>query len=301
MGDAAFLNSVDDLTKALAREKFLATKGLSTALFLSLKMKRPLLLEGLAGCGKTEVARTLAPLFDTQLIRLQCYDGIDTHEALYDWNYSRQLLHLRATQSDLTANDDANKLEKDLYTNEYLLERPLLKALRQNKSPILLLDELDRADVDFEAFLLEFLEEFQVTIPEIGTIKAEHPPIVIITSNRTRELHDALKRRCVYHWVDLPDSEREEQIIRLRLPEISDDLAHSVATAAAKLRQLDLLKQPGVSETVDWARAIHLLAHDGNPTLDTYKATLSTVLKDREDYDSVVQNIELLLTPRAQA
>lgn len=290
--DLVLPDTIDDLASSLEKQSFFASQGLATALFLALKLERPLLLEGMVGCGKTEVARVLAPMLNTVLIRLQCYEGLDTHEALYDWNYSRQLLHLRAAQDTVK---DGTRQNEDIYTEEYLLERPLLKALKQDKRPILLLDELDRADPDFEAFLLEFLEEFQVTIPEIGTITAKHKPIVIITSNRTRELHDALKRRCIYHWVDLPDQAMEERIIQARLPDASDVLAKQVASAVARIRDLDLLKKPGISEAVDWARAITLLAAGKIPTADVFQSTLSVVLKDHGDHQLVEKNLKTVL------
>lgn len=286
----AIANSVTDLLADLEGVGYLATKGLATALFLALKLRKPLLLEGYAGCGKTELARTLAPLLSTTLIRLQCYEGIDTHEALYDWDYARQLLQLRAVP-------DHSAWKQELYSAEYLLERPLLRALKQPESPVLLLDELDRADADFEAFLLEFLEEFQITIPEIGTIKAEHPPIVIITSNRTRDLHDALKRRCIYFWVDLPNAEQEEKIIRAQAPNIDQKIAMQVAAAIAKIRELDLAKLPGTSEAVDWARALTLLGSGKSPTAEDFRSTLSVVLKDRSDQSLVEDMVESLVSP----
>ncbi|MEM9168076.1 MAG: MoxR family ATPase [Pseudomonadota bacterium] len=295
MGAGKAFETVDALSKALAEHNFLPTKGMATALFLALKLEKPLLLEGLSGCGKTELARTLAPMLSTTLIRLQCYEGIDVHEALYDWDYSKQLLHLRSIQAVDGAASDPRRSATDLYTDEYLLERPLLSALKQPQRPVLLLDELDRADVDFEAFLLEFLEEFQVTIPEVGSIKAAHAPIVIITSNRTRELHDALRRRCVYCWVDLPDPEREERILRVRNPDIAPDIVKAVVGAAARLRSLDLRKHPGVSETADWARAIHLLANGASPSTDYYRETLSAVVKDRDDLALAEANFDALI------
>lgn len=290
--DLEIPDTIDTLTSSLERQNYFASQGLATALFLALKLERPLLLEGIAGCGKTEVARVLAPMLNTTLIRLQCYEGLDTHEALYDWNYSRQLLHLRAVQA--TAKEGAGQSE-DIYTEEFLLERPLLSALKQDKRPVLLLDELDRADADFEAFLLEFLEEFQVSIPEIGSIKAKHKPIVIITSNRTRELHDALKRRCIYHWVDLPDQAMEERIIQARLPDAPDVLAKQVADAVARIRDLDLLKKPGTSEAVDWARAITILSAGKMPSAHDFQSTLSVVLKDHGDHKLVEENLKTVL------
>lgn len=283
MRAGATFSSAAALQAALYESHYLATEGLSTALFLALRLGKPLLLEGIAGCGKTEIARTLAPLLGTQLIRLQCYEGISTAEALYDWDYSRQLLHLRSLSAE-DSNQATTSNSGDLYSRRFLLERPLLAAIQAPTPPVLLLDEFDRADPDFEAFLLEFLEEFQVSIPELGTIRAAQPPIVVLTSNRTRELHDALKRRCIYHWMDLPSAEVEEQIIRLRVPEASNHLARQVAETLAAMRRLDLAKQPGASEAVDWARALTLLAAQDPPTRDDLKATLSVVIKDPHDY-----------------
>jgi MoxR-like ATPase len=219
-------------------------------------MRRPLLLEGEAGVGKTEVAKTLAVLLPAELIRLQCYEGIDAHEALYEWDYARQLLYVRALQEGEL---DARRRIEELYGPDFLLERPLLRAVRAGSSAVLLVDELDRADDEFEAFLLEVLSDFSVTVPELGTIAAAEPPAVVVTSNRTRELHDALKRRCLYHWIDFPDLEREVEIIRLRAPGVSEALARSVADAIARLRSLDLVKPPGVAEAIDWAQALALL------------------------------------------
>ena len=231
--------SVDEAQEALERASYLADRGLATAVFLALRMRRPLLLEGEPGVGKTEVAKTLAAALRADLIRLQCYEGIDAAQALYEWDYARQLLYARALQA---GEIDVSQRVAELYGPEFLLERPLLRALRAGPSAVLLIDELDRADDEFEAFLLEILSEFAVTVPELGTIATpDRPPAVIVTSNRTRELHDALKRRCLYHWIDFPDLEREVAIIRLRAPEVSDTLARSVAEAVARLRGLDLL------------------------------------------------------------
>ena len=270
---------VDDLQQALERESYLADRGLATAIFLALAMRRPLLLEGEAGVGKTEVAKTLARIVGAELVRLQCYEGIDASQALYEWDYARQLLYARALQAGEL---DVERRVADLYGPEFLVERPLLRALRAGPRAVLLIDELDRADDEFDAFLLEMLSDFTVTIPELGTIAAEEPPTVVVTSNRTRELHDALKRRCLYHWIDFPDLEREVEIIRLRAPGVSERLAGSVAAAIAALRELDLVKPPGVAEAIDWAQALDVLGAD---RLDPANArdTLGWAVKNRED------------------
>jgi MoxR-like ATPase len=280
----ALPTNVDDLTERLGDEAYLADRGLSTAIYLSLSLGKPLLLEGEAGVGKTEVAKVLSSLLDRELIRLQCYEGIDASQALYEWNYSRQLIAVRA----MDAADAATHVE-DLFGPEFLVERPLLAAIRAGDRAVLLVDELDRADDEFEAFLLEILSEFAVTIPEVGQIVAETPPAVIVTSNRTRELHDALKRRCLYHWIDHPDLDREVAIVRARAPHVGDALARDVATAVERLRALDLAKTPGVAETIDWANALAFLGAD---RLDLRLAadTLGAVVKDHED--------QALVTPR---
>ena len=267
-----------DLSDALARFYYLADEGLALAIYLALRLGRPLFLEGEPGVGKTEVAQTLARMLDAPLIRLQCYEGIDAAQALYDWDFPRQLLHLRASES----RDDARSVE-EVYSRPFLLTRPLLEALEVPRA-VLLIDEVDRADDEFEAFLLEVLSDFSVTVPELGTIRAEQPPVVIITSNRTREVHDALKRRCYYHWLDHPDFEREVAIVRARVPEASEQLASQVARAAQVLRSADLMKPPGVAETIDWTEALVAL---GAETLeaDLATATLGAVLKYREDQE----------------
>ena len=271
--------SVDDVERALAESSYLPDRGLATAIFLALEMRRPLLLEGEAGVGKTEVGKTLSELLGAELIRLQCYEGIDASQALYEWDYARQLLYARALQAGEV---DRQSRVEELYGPEFLLERPLLRAIRAGSGALLLIDELDRADDEFEAFLLEVLSDYAVTLPELGTIAAEEPPAVVITSNRTRELHDALKRRCLYHWIDFPELEREVEIITLRAPGVSEQLARSVAAAVAKLRDLDLVKQPGVAEAIDWARALSVL---GAPAVDgdAARETLGWAVKNRED------------------
>jgi MoxR-like ATPase len=271
--------SVDEVEKALRAESYLPDRGLATAIFLALRMGRPLLLEGEAGVGKTEVGKTLARILEAELIRLQCHEGIDASQALYEWDYARQLLYARALQAGEV---DVGARVAQLYGPEFLLERPLLRALRAGDGAVLLIDEVDRADDEFEAFLLEVLSDFQVSIPEIGSVSAEEPPAVVITSNRTRELHDALKRRCLYHWIEFPDLEREVAIIRLRAPAASEPLARSVAEAVARLRGLDLVKPPGAAEAIDWAQA---LSHLGADSADGQagRETLGWAVKNRED------------------
>jgi MoxR-like ATPase len=272
-----------DLQRGLREHDYLAEEGLSTAIFLALKLGRPLFLEGEAGVGKTEVAKVLSRILDTPLIRLQCYEGIDVYQAVYEWDYARQLLHIRATEA-LGTEEDPEHLERDLYNREFLVSRPLLQALehRGPSPPVLLIDEVDRSDDEFEAFLLEILSDFAVTIPEIGTIQADRPPVAVLTSNRTREVHDALKRRCLYFYIEHPSFEREVEIVRLRVPEAEERLARQVAAATEKLRTMDLYKPPGVAETLDWTEALVAL---GAKELDEsiVKATLGSVLKDRED------------------
>jgi len=275
-GPVAF-GSVEEVEQGLAAESYLSDRGLATAVYLGLAMRRPLLLEGEAGVGKTEVGKTLARLLDSELIRLQCYEGIDSGQALYEWDYARQLLYARALQAG-----EVREHVSELYSPEFLLERPLLRALRAGQRAVLLIDELDRADDEFEAFLLEVLSDFSVTVPELGTITAAEPPAVVVTSNRTRELHDALKRRCLYHWIDFPSLEREVAIVRLRAPEVSDALARSVADAVARLRALELAKPPGVAEAIDWARALALLGADGADGAAA-RQTLGLALKNHED------------------
>jgi MoxR-like ATPase len=272
-------DDVDAVVRGLAAHDYLADPGLATAIFLALRMRRPLLLEGEAGVGKTEVAKVLARWLDSPLIRLQCYEGIDANQAVYEWDYARQLLHLRA----LEAGHDT-VVEDELYNARFLVRRPLLAAVDHDGDvpPVLLVDEIDRADDEFEALLLEVLSESEVTVPELGTIRARVPPIAVLTSNRTRDVHDALKRRCLYHWIEHPDIERELAIVRLRAPSVPAELAHDVSRAVAGLRALDLYKTPGVAEAIDWADALATL---GKTRLDEASAadTIGTVLKYRED------------------
>ena len=271
--------SIDDLEVSLRDQLYLADRGLATSIFLSLKLERPLFLEGEAGVGKTEVAKALASSLDTELIRLQCYEGLDVHHAVYEWNYTRQMLHIRM----LEARGERPE-EQDLFGQEFLLSRPLLQAIewKGDRPPVLLIDELDRSDEEFEAFLLEILSEFQVTIPEIGTIRAERRPIAIITSNRTREVHDALKRRCLYHWIDYPSFDREFEILRLRLPDATERLTQQVTAFVQKVREEDLYKMPGVAETLDWAEALWALDQEQlDPEI--VDNTLGALLKYQDD------------------
>jgi MoxR-like ATPase len=271
--------SVEEVERALEDESYLPDRGLATAIYLAVAMRRPLLLEGEAGVGKTEVGKTLARILAADLIRLQCYEGIDSAQALYEWDYARQLLYARALQAG-----EVREHVAELYGPEFLIERPLLRALRAGSGAVLLIDEVDRADDEFEAFLLEVLSDFSVTVPELGTIAADEPPVVVVTSNRTRELHDALKRRCLYHWIDFPSLEREVEIVRLRAPEVPDALASSVAESVARLRALDLAKPPGIAEAIDWARALALLGADGVDG-DEGRETLGWALKNHEDLE----------------
>ncbi len=277
---------------ALTEHGYLPDEGLTTAVFLALELKRPLLVEGEAGVGKTELAKVLAAWTGGELIRLQCYEGIDAAQAVYDWDYARQLLHLRAAEATgETAGKSSDAIEADLYQERFLVKRALLRAIGHGDGPppVLLIDEIDRADDEFEAYLLEVLSDFQITVPELGVYRAETPPIVILTSNRTRDVHDALKRRCLYHWVEHPGFEREVAIVRLRVPACGERLARQVAAAVETMRDLNLYKPPGVAETIDWASALGRL---GVTQLDEHSVatTLGTVLKYREDHQRVEQH-----------
>jgi MoxR-like ATPase len=284
-------NSVSDLTDQLRVAGYLSDRGLSTALHISLQLGRPLLLEGEVGVGKTELAKVLAQLLDRRLIRLQCYEGIDTNQALYEWDYARQMLQIRALSEAKLTED---KTVKGLFSPEFLLERPLLEAVRAGDSCVLLIDEVDRADDEFEAFLLELLSDFQISIPEIGTIKAVTRPIVILTSNRTRELHDALKRRCLYHWIGYPSQERETEIVTTKLKDVSEKIASKVVQAVNRLREMELAKPPGVAETIDWVESIKIIGAN-EFTVSVAEDTLGAVLKDREDLELVRENISSLV------
>ncbi len=280
--------TVGKLTEILRQGGYLADRGLATALFVALSLQRPILLEGEVGVGKTEVAKVLASVFGRKLIRLQCYEGIDTNQALYEWDYARQMLHIRALSEHQIADTDA--VEK-LFGPKFLLERPLLEAVRAGDQAVLLIDEVDRADDEFEAFLLELLSDFQITIPEIGTIKAATPPLVVLTSNRTRELHDALKRRCLYHWIGFPPAAREVEIVLVRAPGVSEALTRKVVAAVNRLRQLDLAKPPGVAETIDWVRTLDFLG-ETDLSAQVAEDTLGAVVKERDDLDVVRENRE---------
>ena len=276
---ARTFGTIDDLQAELLDASYLADRGLASVLFLALKLEKPLLLEGEAGVGKTEAAKAMARVLAARLIRLQCYEGLDVAHAVYEWNYSRQLLHIRAAQEGTVS-------EEDLFGPEFLIRRPLLEAIETDEPVVLLIDEIDRADDEFEAFLLEVLSDFQITVPEIGTIQAVRKPVVILTSNRTRELHDALKRRALFHWIDHPSLEREGEIVRLRVPGVPERLALQAAAFVQGLRRLDLEKPPGVAETIDWAQALAALgSHELDP--DVVESTLGSVLKHHEDMQAV--------------
>jgi MoxR-like ATPase len=279
--------TVEKLTDDLRELGYIADRGLATSLLIALKLGKPLLLEGEVGVGKTELAKTIAKLFDRELIRLQCYEGIDTNHALYEWDYARQMLHIRS----LTSAELSESAEDQLFGEKFLLERPLLKAVRAGNSAVLLIDEIDRADDEFEAFLLELLSDFQVTIPELGTVVAESRPIVILTSNRTRELHDALKRRCLYTWIGFPDTDREVDIVRSRVPGIGERLAIQVVEAVHTMRDMELEKVPGVAETIDWVESLDAIgASDLNES--TAADTIGAVIKDRDDLDFTLNNLK---------
>ncbi len=288
---SALPTTVDDVKAGLEGNEYLADDGLATSIFLAITLRRPLFLEGEAGVGKTEVAKVLSRWLGGRLIRLQCYEGIDASQAVYEWDYTRQLLHLRTAEATGEASaTDSTSLEAALYDERFLIRRPLLEALSPNEGPppVLLVDEIDRADDEFEAFLLEALSDYSITIPELGEIKTENPPLVVLTSNRTRDVHDALKRRCLYHWVEHPTFEREVAIIQLRAPGVAAPLIRQVAAATEAMRGQGLYKPPGVAETIDWARSLAAL---GRVAIDeaSVEATLGTVLKYREDQERVTQ------------
>jgi MoxR-like ATPase len=280
--DAAHPASVDAIVDLLAANDYLCDRRLATAILVAMRINKPLFLEGEAGVGKTEAARALAAGLGARLIRLQCYEGIDLAHAAYEWNYARQLLHIRLVGE----REDRARAEQDVFGPEFLLRRPLLDAIDNHDAvaPVLLIDEIDRSDEEFEAFLLEILADFAISIPELGTIRAAHPPLVILTGNRTREVHDALKRRCLYHWIDYPDLEREVAIVRVRAPEVSERLGRQVAEVTQRLRGLDLYKVPGVAETVDWARALAALGHT-EATPAALRETMGAAIKHQEDLE----------------
>jgi MoxR-like ATPase len=292
--------SIDHLQDALRDQLYIADRGLATAVYLSLKLQRPLFLEGEAGVGKTEIAKVITGLLQTNLIRLQCYEGLDVSQAVYEWNYTRQMLHIRLLE---TRGERAQ--ETELFGPEFLMARPLLQAIQQtNQSttpvPVLLIDEIDRSDEEFEAFLLEVLSDFQITIPEIGTIKAARPPVVVLTSNRTREVHDALKRRCLYHWIDYPTFEKEYEVVRTKIPDAPNQLARQVTGFIQELRQADLYKIPGVAETLDWTAALVALDQQAL-TLDMVQDTLGVILKYQDDITKVNGESARQILERVQA
>lgn len=282
--------SVDSLISELEELGYIIDRGLATSVFLSTKLGRPLLLEGEVGVGKTELAKSLAALYGRKLIRLQCYEGIDTNQALYEWDYARQMLAIRA----MPETQDADAAVDKLFGPKYLIERPLLEAIRSGDGCVLLIDEVDRADDEFEAFLLELLSDFQISIPEVGTIVADSRPIVILTSNRTRELHDALKRRCLYNWIGFPAIEREVEIVRARIPGVSEKLATSVVQAVNKLREMELEKAPGVAETIDWVESLQTIGAE-ELSEDALRDTIGSVLKDRDDFETALNNVKELV------
>jgi len=289
--------SIDELQSAMREKNYIAERGLATSLYLALKLKRPLFLEGEAGVGKTEVAKVLANLLDTDLIRLQCYEGLDIHHAVYEWNYTRQMMHIRLLEARGEKTSEA-----ELFGEEFLLRRPLLQAIEQSriKPPVLLIDELDRSDDEFEAFLLEVLSDFQITIPEIGTIKTPNPPVVIITSNRTREVHDALKRRCLYYWIGYPSFEKELEIVHTQLPDAPAKLARQITGFIQALREMDLYKLPGVAETLDWTTALVALDQKALDPL-IVDETLGAVLKYQDDVEKIKGDQTRVILDRVNA
>jgi MoxR-like ATPase len=288
----ASIDEIGEVERRLRERRYIGDRGLATSIFLALKLEKPLFIEGEAGVGKTEAAKVMAEVLGARLIRLQCYEGIDLAHAVYEWNYPRQLLHIRL----LGEGEDRRTAEREIFSSEFLLRRPLLDAIDNDDAtpPVLLIDEIDRSDEEFEAFLLELLSDFQVSIPEIGTIKAKKPPFVVITSNRTREVHDALKRRCLYHWIDYPDLEKEVEIVRARAPEAAAGLAREVAALVQSLRTMELYKMPGVAETLDWARSLAAL---GATRIDAslVDATLGAALKYQEDLERIRQQVPALV------
>ncbi|HEY1454947.1 MAG TPA: MoxR family ATPase [Candidatus Dormibacteraeota bacterium] len=294
--------SIDEVERRLRERSYIGDRALATSIFLALKLSKPLFIEGEAGVGKTEAAKVMAEVLGARLIRLQCYEGIDLAHAVYEWNYPRQLLHIRLIGEGQRTDADRQTAEREIFSPEFLLRRPLLDAIDNDDAtpPVLLIDEIDRSDEEFEAFLLELLSDFQVSIPEIGTIKAKRPPFVVITSNRTREVHDALKRRCLYHWIDYPDLDKEVEIVRARAPEAAEGLAREVAALVQGLRGMDLYKVPGVAETLDWARSLAVLgATRIDPTL--VSATIGAALKYQEDLERVRPEVGALVEKAQRA
>ena len=292
------LNTVDDIRSSLDDHHYIANRSLATSIFLSLKMEKPIFLEGEPGVGKTEIGKVLAQVLDTNLIRLQCYEGLDVHNAIYEWNYSRQILQIRMMEAE--GQKDKEKISKEIFGSEFLIKRPLYQAIDYDgdNPPVLLIDELDRADEEFEAFLLEILSDFQISIPEIGTIKTEKPPVVVITSNRTREIHDALKRRCLYHWIEYPSAEQEFEIVKRKIPEVNNVLGKQVVAFVQAVRQKDFYKLPGIAETLDWANALMKL---GTTELSTEitSDTLGTLLKYQDDIEKMDGDTTYGLVQRA--
>jgi MoxR-like ATPase len=279
--------SVPELGRRLAEQRYYADEGLLTAIHLALVLGRPLALEGEPGVGKTEVAKVLAAVMGRELIRLQCYEGLDATQSLYEWDHAKQLLHVRVAEAE-------GRDVGDLYDRRFLLERPLLRAVRAAPGAVLLIDEIDRSDSEFEAFLLEFLSDFQVTVPELGTLTAQRPPVVVLTSNRTRELHDALKRRCLYHWIPFPDAERERRILQAHSPGLDDAAATALVEAINRVRAERLLKRPGIAETIDWAQGARTLAEEGSPWPEALYRSLGLLLKEQEDLEHVAARPDLL-------
>ena len=296
--NATTLKTIDDIKSSLDDHHYIVNRALATSIFLSLKMDKPIFLEGEPGVGKTEVGKVLAQMLSTDLIRLQCYEGLDVHNAIYEWNYSRQILQIRMMEAE--GQKDKDKISKEIFGPEFLIKRPLYQAIDNDgdNPPVLLIDELDRADEEFEAFLLEILSDFQITIPEIGTIKAKEPPVVVITSNRTREIHDALKRRCLYHWIEYPSAEQELEIVKRKIPEINETLGKQVVAFVQTIRQKDFFKLPGIAETLDWANALIKL---GTTELSTEitSDTLGTLLKYQDDIQKMDKETTHGLVQRA--
>ena len=294
-----FFDSVDELQRALGEQDYIAERGLAVAVFLALKTGKPLFLEGDAGVGKTEIAKVLSALLDTDLIRMQCYEGLDVSTAVYEWNYAGQILHLRLMEAEGLARRD---MEKELFSERFLLKRPLLRAIEvseNGRAPVLLIDELDRSDEEFEAFLLELLSDFQISIPELGTVKAKAPPTVIVTSNRTREIHDALKRRCLYYWIDYPHFRKEFQIVERKAPDVPPMLARQITAFIQDMRSMELFKRPGIAETLDWTAA--LIALDQNElALEAVQDTLGVILKYQDDVEMLDSETIRNMIERAQ-